>query len=353
MNEQRKNGIKCLLGSIGEESDNEKEIEVRIKTCGVPVHLFRLRKGLDIKGALAIAGFARENLVDIIHCHGYKANILMGVLSRRIRKVPYIVTIHGWTSSKSIGKMVAYEWLDAIIANRADCVIAVSEMMTKDLKMKIAGLKPLVINNGIPCLNFKDGEEYIINKLKEEGGGQDNFFLGAIGRLSLEKGFDLLIRAVAGVVSKGHKLSLALLGHGEERSSLERQVEALGLQGKVHFLGYVPEAYKYMKCFDAFVMSSRTEGLPITLLEAMQAEVPIIATAVGGVPEILEGGGCGRLIRSDDLSALVNAIVEAISSRKMLLARAQRAKIRVHKNYSVKVMEVKYRNCYENILRPS
>lgn len=351
MNQQINSGIECLLGSIGEEFDTEKRIEVQAKACGLPVYPFRMRNGLNIKGALAIAGFARENRVDIIHCHGYKANILMGVLPRRIRKIPYIVTIHGWTSSKSIEKMVAYEWLDALIANRADCVVAVSEMITRKWKVRIAGLKPVVINNGIPCLDFIGGEKSIIKRLNEAGGGHDNFFLGSVGRLSREKGFDLLISAVAGVVNKGHKISLALLGDGEERSSLERQVEALCLQGKVHFLGYVPDAYKYLKYFNAFVMSSRTEGFPITLLEAMQAEVPVIATAVGGIPEMLGGGEFGRLVPPEDVSSIICSIEEAISSRETSLARAKRAKTRVHENYSVNIMEKKYMKCYKSILK--
>ena len=100
-----------------------------------------MRNGPNVSGAIRIYKYAQKNNVDIIHCHGYKANILSGLLPFKYGKIPYISTLHGWTSTKIFTKMWFYELLDAVMAKRADCVVAVSQAMRENLQIEVSKYK--------------------------------------------------------------------------------------------------------------------------------------------------------------------------------------------------------------------
>lgn len=349
MSRQKELGSKTTLGSIGKKADGQKAIENKAAEVGLSVEIFRMRNGPNVSGAIRINKYAHKNNVDIIHCHGYKANILSGLLPFRCGKIPYISTLHGWTSTKKYTKMWFYEWLDAVMAKRADCVVAVSQAMRENLRLKFLNINPVVIYNGI-----KNSEEYSVIETDSyllKGLDNKKLKLISIGRLSKEKGFNILLKAVQHIKTKWNDdVQLFIIGEGPEKDNLMKLAQECGISENVVFPGYMDNACKILKYFDIFVMSSLTEGMPITLLEAMRAGMPIVATAVGGIPEALEGGKCGILVPPGSELELAKSIVELYENSPLREELSIKSKIRFNEEFTVEKMEEKYRSVYLDVI---
>jgi glycosyltransferase involved in cell wall biosynthesis len=350
MVEQKKTGQRPVLGSIGSPEIAEKPIEGAAANFGLVVRKFRMQNGLNLNGALEIADYCAKERIDILHCHGYKANILMASLSNQRLQTRRVVTLHGWTGTRVLSRLWIYEWLDALSAKRASAVVVVSGAMADCRRLRILGLKPRVIHNGIPLdqssPNWGDSER--LGWLSSTN--PKAFLVGTIGRLSVEKGFNYLVKAVAKVIHAGSSVRLVIVGEGEEQPTLERLAESLGIREHVVFAGYVPNAHFCLPCFNLFVMSSLTEGLPITLLEAMNAEVPIVATRVGGIPEALGFGQCGLLVDARESDQIAKAIQQIYESPELERQRIQNAKRRVQELFSLVRTESDYRRLYAELL---
>jgi glycosyltransferase involved in cell wall biosynthesis len=349
MNRQKKGGFKTTLGSIGTKADGRKPIEEKAAEVGLPVKVFRMRNGPNVSGAIRIYKYAQKNNVDIIHCHGYKANILSGLLPYKYRKIPYIYTLHGWTSTKIFSKMWFYELFDALMAKRADRVVVVSQAMGENLRLRYPNITPIVLRNGI-----QDREEYYVvgtdscmfSDLKKE-----DLKIISIGRLSKEKGLCTLLKAVYHIKTKLNiDVQLFIIGEGPEKDDLMRFAKEYGITGNVAFPGYINNACKVLKYFDVFVMSSLTEGMPITLLEAMRVGMPIVATAVGGIPEALEGGKCGILVPLGNELEFAKRIVQLYENNLLREDLSKKAKFRFQQEFTVEKMEEKYRAIYIDVV---
>jgi glycosyltransferase involved in cell wall biosynthesis len=215
---------------------------------------------------------------DLVHTHGYRADVI-GSLAARRRKVATVSTVHGFTGGDV--RNWINERLQCLALQRADAVIAVSRPLVA--RLTAAGIprdKIHFVQNGyMPSAHLDRAAAR-----KRLGIVWDGPLIGWIGRLSREKGADIMLDALA---LSDSSWRLSVIGDGAERDSLQRQMERRGLTDRVTFYGEVADAASLLSAFDVFVLSSRTEGTPITLLEAMDAQVPIIATSVGGVPDVV------------------------------------------------------------------
>src|SRR5262249_9818316 len=136
----------------------------------------------------------------------------------------------------------------------------------------------------------------------------NRFVVGAVGRLSAEKGFDLLIRAVGRLLKGGADVQLIIVGDGEERPRLEALITELGLVDRVLMLGYRPDVSELYQAMDVYALSSLSEGLPNVLLEAMALEVPIVATRIAGVPRLVRDEVTGLLVEPGSVDALTHGL---------------------------------------------
>jgi glycosyltransferase involved in cell wall biosynthesis len=351
--EQVRLGLEPAIASIGEPHIAEKPLETEAVRRGIRVAKFRMRPGPNISGALEILGFARSEKFDLLHSHGYKGDILLGMVPRAIRKIPVVATLHGRTSMGKMNKMRLYEWVDSLSLRYIESAVLVNDAM----RVKIRHHNLHVVNNGIPM------KEDIQNDSPEAGGTpldyeivdfcREGFTIGAIGRLSEEKGFGLLLEALKMVSETYHDVRLVIIGEGGQRKNLEAIVKKLELCDKVLLSGYRDRASRYISYFDLFVLSSLTEGLPIALLEAMQAGVPIVATRVGGVPEVLENGEAGILVDSSDPVALSEGIMKLIKTPVFRSSLVEKARNVVREKYSSNRMAVEYKKIYCDLLTSS
>lgn len=227
----------------------------------------------------AVRGMLREGRIDVLHTHGYRSDVVGGWTARRLG-VPQVTTAHGFIGGTRRSRL--YEWLQLRTARRAAAAVAVSGPIVE--RYAAAGVPRerirLIPNAWAGAAPLAREAARAVLGLRTAGP-----FLGWVGRLSHEKGADVFVEALGQVADLPWEA--VIIGEGGARAALEARVGALGLGGRVRWLGLVPDAGRSMAAFDAYVLSSRTEGTPVALLEAMAAAVPVVATAVGGVPDVV------------------------------------------------------------------
>lgn len=261
----------------------------------------------------------------VVHTHGYHADLLGGLAARHSR-TPWMVTMHGFTGGGRKNRF--YEWLQVKAARRAERVIAVS-----------AALRDRLVTGGIPPGRvsllpnaWAPGDLLDRDEAREKLGiaGRE-FVIGWVGRLSPEKGADVFLRALARLAGVPWRASI--IGDGPERRRLEQLARDLGVASRVTWHGLVPAAASYFAAFDCWVLSSHTEGTPIALFEAMAAEVPVVVTAVGGVPAVVSSAEALQ-VPAGDPDALAGAIRATMDQPGAATLRAGAARRRLLDHYA-------------------
>jgi glycosyltransferase involved in cell wall biosynthesis len=261
-----------------------------------------------------VAALLRQRQAPLVHTHVYHADFV-GYWAARSCRMPVVATVHGFVGGDWKNRL--YQSLDRRLLRRFDAVICVSE----GVRARLAGAggdpaRLRVIPNGHP-----GGATVPRAVARERLGIVDGTpTIGWVGRLSAEKGADLLLAALPQVGVPGARA--VLLGAGEEERRLGTLGAALGLpEGAVRLVGERADAASLLGAFDVLVISSRTEGLPMVLLEAMAVGTPVVAFAVGGIPDVL-GDESGWLVPAGDVPALAAGIRHALGARDEAARRA-------------------------------
>ena len=265
----------------------------------------------DVLAVWEIRQLIKSYNPDIVHLNSSKAGIL-GSFAAIGTKVKVVFTAHGFVFNEPLPRplKIFYLALEKIASDYRDFIITVSDadkQAALDNKI-IAPKKIATIHNGIPQIQFYDKAE----AQKALGLSGEKIIIGSVANFYKTKGLDILINAVA-KLDPGikNKVLCAIIGEGAERKSLEKQISDLGLIGTVRLLGFCPQIPAALKAFDVFVLASRKEGFPYTVLEAMQAGLPIIASQTGGIPEAL--GEAGFLVRPEDPKELAQVLGKVVS----------------------------------------
>lgn len=346
--EQMRMGLQAEIASIGTPGLAEKPFETMAIEQGAVVHKFRMRNGPNFAGGLRIARFARQAGFALLHTHGYKGNILLGFLPRALRP-PMVSTLHGWTSVERYSKMSVYQWLDRQSLRRMDAVALVNPCMRNHPGLRhVHTIRLHVVNNGIP---LDDGAQRAEVAPAIQAFCRDHFVIGAICRFSPEKGVIHLVNAFALLRKRHRQARLLLIGDGPQRGLIEQRIQRAGLHRDVLLTGYLSAAPRYLSLLDTLVLPSLTEGLPITLLEAMRAGVPVVATAVGGIPQVLRQEVSGLLAPPGNAVMLANAIDRLLQTPALGEALAKEARRDFRARYTSERMADSYRRLYEKILQ--
>lgn len=247
----------------------------------------------------------RELNAVIWHGHDYKSN-LIGLWVRRHWPIKLVTTVHGWV--RHTWRTPLYYAIDRCCLSRYDRVICVSDDLYRScLQSNVRPQACELIENAIDTEQFRRRCSVPIAK-QRLGLDPQRRLIGAVGRLSPEKGFDVLIAAVKRLHEEGCNADLVILGEGDDRPRLESQLAALGLQNHVRLLGYQSDAHSYYEAFDVFALSSFREGLPNVVLEAMALETPVVSTEVAGVPNVIANGQNGLLVPPGNVLAMAGAL---------------------------------------------
>ena len=263
---------------------------------------------------------------DLIQTHGYKANVLMRLVARRINK-PWLAFLHGDTWEN--WKVRAYFALERRAVRRADRVATVSQAMaTRIARSGVPSERVCVIPNASviepPPLAPQAWHRGTLP------------LVGVIGRLSPEKGVDLAIRAHVLLLRRRPDARLLIAGEGPEGATLRRLAERLGVAESLDWLGHREDVAALYPQLNVLLIPSRSEGMPNVALEAMSHGLPIVATTVGGVPELIHHGRTGMLVPSGDVAAMSRTVGDLLDDPDQRRSLGQEAQREVRERFSVR-----------------
>lgn len=301
------------------------------RECGLPVHVIRGYNQYDPRLIPRAAALVRRLGIDILHAHEVKSDVIT-YLAARLHRVRTITTVHGWIGNSA--KQRALMALDRKILPRFDRVIVVSEQIREELRSRgVSDHNVVLLHNAIVLANYRrTGQRGFLAKLV--GRELPGPVLVSLGRLSPEKGHADLIEALALVKARGGQFSAVLAGDGPSRVALEGRIRAQGLADRVHLPGYVSQPDRVLEEADLVVLPSHTEGLPNAALEAMVMQVPLLATRVGGTPEVVTDGRTGRLVSPRNPGALAAGIADFLSNPAPWRDMAAEARAMVERQFN-------------------
>lgn len=283
---------------------------------------------------------------EVAHCHSAHAHAL-GVPAARWAGVPAVFVSRRVDFKVRKNPFSAFKY-----ALPVDRYLCISEgVRAAMLASGVAAAKLALVPSGVDFAELRAAGERAVPQLRTLLGlPADAEIVGTVASLAPHKNHALLLEAVPAVVALRPRAHFVWLGEGECRGALEQRRARLGLELRVHLAGFHPEARALMRQFDLFVLSSQLEGLCTSLLDAQVLGVPIVATAVGGVPEVVQDGVSGRLVRTLDAGALAAAIVEALTDPGKRAAWVAGARTSVEA-FSIGHTAERTLACYQEVLR--
>lgn len=331
--------VACLLqpGWLADEA----------KARGYPTYVLPLKHTVDVPWVRQALRLMKAEGVDLIHAHEFAMNTY-GALLSALTGVPCITTIHGKNySSDRWHRRAAYR----LVARRTK-MIAVSDDIKRFLATAVGVSARYIttIANGIHIERYAATDAARAQLRSELGVSMHQPVVGAIGRLEPVKGHAHLLEAARLVCARHPDAVFALAGQGQLRESLARQADALGIGRNVRFLGYRDDVAAVLAALDIFVLPSLSEGLPLSLLEAMAAGKPVVASNVGGIPEVIRDGESGLLARPAEPTELADRILTLLDDNTRAHALAEKAKAIVSARFGMAAMVGAYERLYRQLL---
>jgi glycosyltransferase involved in cell wall biosynthesis len=285
--------------------------------------------------------------IDIVHCHKHKA-IVIGTIAATLAGVSNIIAhIHGLNRTRSLKRRLT-NW---ILYRYVTKIITVSDSVRKDVIDRNWNLNPIKVVTVKNCINLD-----LIDRVKATkkdvrvslGIPENDIVIGTVGRLVATKGHLYLLEAFSQVSKKIPNIRLLFIGEGYLSKQLRKKAEDLGILSRVTFLGYRDNVFELLRGFDIFVFPSIAEGLSIALLEAMASRLPIIASNVGGIPEVFGNTNCGRLIPAKNVTALFSAMLDfCLSDEDQRRLLGENGRRRVEKEFTSDIMKRNLSKVYE------
>jgi glycosyltransferase involved in cell wall biosynthesis len=268
------------------------------------------RGPLDLSILPRLLKICRNHRVSIYHAHDYKSNVL-GLWLKRRYPMRMMTTIHGWV--QRTWRTPLYYALDRWSLPSYEKVICVSQDLRETcLAAGVRADRCVLLDNAIDTEEFRRRRSRTEAR-QELGLPSTGLVIGGVGRLSAEKGFDLLIRAVRRLLDRGLDVSLAIAGEGDERSRLQKLAQELSLGDRVRLLGYCSDMRPVFEALDVFALSSLREGLPNVLLEALAMETPAVCTRIAGVPRLVQDGVTGLLVMPGSANELSDGLARMLN----------------------------------------
>jgi glycosyltransferase involved in cell wall biosynthesis len=280
----------------------------------------------------------RRERVAIWHGHDYKSN-LIGLLLRPFWPMRLITTVHGWVDRR----VRLYYGIDRLCLRHYERVICVSEDLREEcLGRGVEKGRCVLIENGIDTRQFSRG--LATDEAKASLGiPPRHLVVGAVGRLSAEKGFDVLIRAADRLLRAGLDLELLIAGEGDEEPRLRALISELDRDDRIRLLGYRSDTVELYQAMDVFALSSHREGLPNVLLEAMAMQVPVVSTRIAGIPGLIRHDENGLLVQPGSVEELTRAVARLLKNTDFRdrLGRAGRATVETRYSFEARMDRIK------------
>jgi glycosyltransferase involved in cell wall biosynthesis len=318
----------------------EKLKEADIETFVLPSLHRDVKIWDELKTFIDLTKLIKSVRPDVLHVNSSKMAGL-GALAGRVCGVKNIIfTAHGLATnehrswfSKKIMSLIYY-----VIMLLSHHTIAVCAQIAKQLsKYPFIKMKIKVVYNGINTFEMLDGFE---SRQILAPQAHEEVWIGTIAELHNNKGLDILIKSFAEITNtlNFNNVSLVIIGGGEEKENLEKLIKELKLEKKVHLLGFIKDAHKYIKAFDIFTLPSRTEAFPYVILEAGLAGLPVVASSVGGIPEVVISSINGLLFHKGNEKELVLALTMLLNDKALAKSFGDKLTSEVKERFSIKQM---------------
>lgn len=325
----------CCLDAAGLWGD-------QLRASGTSVSVLNRRPGFHPSLARGILVAAQQSKATVLHCHQYTP-FVYGALARMARPgLRLVFTEHGRLSDAPPSSK--RRLVNPLLSRVATRIASVSHDLERHMVAEgLPDSRIDVIHNGIEVGPLDRTSREAIRR--ELGIADDRIVIGSVARLDPVKHLQALVEAVELLSGRGTPVSAVIVGDGPERAALEQQARTRGLEAGVHFTGHRDDARRYLQAMDIYVNSSISEGISLTILEAMAAGLPVVATAVGGTPEIVDGE-VGRLVPSRDGSALADAIAQLSAQAPLRATLGDAARKRVIDRFTIEAMVDRYFELY-------
>ena len=319
------------------------ELVAEIEQAGVPVDVLGKKGKIDFSLIPRMMAYFKEHQVAVVHTHLFTADA-WARLAAKLAGVGCIVsTAHSINSWKG----PVHKVIDWLLTAATDRVIACSETVATSLRdQAIPKAKIITIANGIDLARIESEARVDLAQYRLV---EDASVWCVVGRLNEAKGHSDLLDALAVYRDQGHQFSCVFVGEGELQAAIEAQIAELNLGEQVKLLGWHPSAIGFIKGSDALLMPSRWEGLPMTLLESMAAGTPVVATAVGGIPDVISHGANGLIYPAGDAAALCECLQKLQYEPEGIAMMAKEAKQHARAHYSAEKVARDYENLYAEI----
>jgi len=343
----------------GRVPENEGDMGYIAERYGVePIFLETMSREIslkdDFKTLLELIRLLRRERPDVVHTHTAKAG-MVGRLAAWLTRTPVIVhTIHGHVLKGYFGplKTAFFRTLEKILGRMSTRLLTVSAEVRRELlEMRIASPEKLqVCELGLDLQRFADTPRHGGVMRSELGLDRSVPLFGTCGRLTAIKNQVMFLEAAAKLRERVPEAQFVLIGGGELMDELQAKAAELGLTDVVHFLGWRQELGPLMADLDLFVLTSLNEGTPVTIIEAASTGVPVISTAVGGVPDLVTHGDTGWLVPSEEVDALTDAMAEAAADLDEAERRAQRQQQAILARFAIDRLVADLAKLYRELL---
>lgn len=337
------------IASFREKNTSNQLVE-KANQKKIPAFELDGRHPFDPKVISELYKFLLKRQIEILCVHGYKANVI-GRLAAWRAKIPVIVISRGWTGESR--KIRCYEWIDKFFLKFAEHVVAVSEGQRKKIVGLGVGLpgKTSVIHNAINLSRLPTPPLQSIRK--ELGLPDDSIVIASAGRLSPEKNYASMIEVAHIVTAQERHAHFVVFGEGCLRHELAEKVKLLGLTNQFQFPGFRKGLPSILREIDIFMLPSFTEGLPNVALEAFAAKKPIVATAVGGTPEVVTHGESGYLTEPRQIELMAQYILQLIRDSQLRNTMGLSGYAHVKNNFTFAKQTKEYEELYATIYQNS
>lgn len=293
--------------------------------------------------------------VDIIHSHGEFSDLAALLWRQRLGAKALVRTVHNeieWSKRPQYGRFFP----NLLYPPAFDLELGISQQVTANLNRRplarLLGKKAQLLSNAVDFERFAP-DPAARQRIRREFGLSDNtILLGTIGRMTRQKGFDVLLQAMPAVLQKYPQAMLLIVGEGPLRQELQELTASLGIGSHVHFTGARKDIEAVLAGFDLFISSSRWEGLPTVLLESIAAKLPLVATAVSGSIELVQEGVNGRLIPVENPVALAEAVQAVLQDLPHYQQGSQEIRHQIEQQFSLQAITRQLEELYARLILP-
>jgi glycosyltransferase involved in cell wall biosynthesis len=359
------NGLVEILTIMAQDIDHERfELGVcvneydpspfgeKFERLGGHIHSLNTGRGwfAELSAFVKLVRFLKRHRPDVVQTHVLKAN-LVGVLAAKIAGVPVVIATEMTLkdTAPTTGKRIRDRLLHPIatrLINSCDKFVVTGQFIRNEWARDIDPGRCEVI---YPPFNLEKMQAALRAPRKLAPNAAKN--IGFVGRLSEEKAVHTLLAAFVQVRERVQNSILTIVGTGPLEQELKACASRLGMAEHIHFTGYLPNSFEALKQFDLFVLPSRTEGCPIVILEAMAVGLPVVATRIGGNPELVSDGESGLLVPANDPAAMADAIVKILSEESLAKQMGEKAREHAldcfHPNLFMRHLQGLYLKLYE------